>query len=155
MNLISRGDFIDFYFELKSKGIGDFLDKIPASGLKNIRFFEDDVYTFDFGSQQYDVILFQSSFHHLSRMENCARRIKKALRPNGILVVNEYIGANRFQWSSQRLRTLNEVLKNEIPQPFRVRTDGKSIKSKIYAPGIVRMFLSDPSESAHSSELLG
>ncbi|HET6993313.1 MAG TPA: class I SAM-dependent methyltransferase [Bacteroidia bacterium] len=127
--------------------------KIPGTGLDNIRFFKADANTFDYGNQQYDVILFHSSFHHLRNPEAIAQKIKPALKPKGILIIHEYAGPNRNQWKSNQLKTINSLLK-EIPEKYRTRYNEKKVKKRVYRPGLLRMWMRDPSEAVNSETLV-
>ncbi|MEJ2568199.1 MAG: hypothetical protein P8Z50_04915, partial [candidate division WOR-3 bacterium] len=76
-----------------------------------------------------------------------------AMNPGGLLVINEYIGPNRFQWTNQQLKKANYYL-NKIPGHYRYLWQSRRIKKKIYRPGLLRMILSDPSEAVDSEEIL-
>lgn len=123
------------------------------SGLSNIFYFVEDVNKYNFGVKQYDVILFNSSLHHFNNIEIILEKICKALKSDGLLIINEYVGPNRFQWTNTQLKEANRYLK-KIPSRYRKLWKSNCIKKKIYRPGLLRMILSDSSEAVHSEEIL-
>jgi len=104
--------------------------------------------------ESYDVILFNSSLHHFNNIETLlTNRVIPLLKKDGFLVIFEYVGPNRLQWKKEQLKVSNDVLKN-IPPSYRKRYKSKSVKKRIYRPGLLRMFLNDPSEAPASSTIL-
>ncbi|MBI3512251.1 MAG: class I SAM-dependent methyltransferase [Bacteroidetes bacterium] len=139
-------------FDVSQKIVNHASSKIPGLGLNNLEFFKADAAQFNFGEEKFDAVLFHSSFHHLAHPEKIAEKINRSLKANGILILHEYTGPNRNQWKKEQLKRINELL-GEIPGSFRVRFHEKKIKRKVFRPGLLRMFLNDPSESVHSEEL--
>ncbi len=122
-------------------------------GYGNLFYFVGDLYKHDFGINQYDVILFHSSLHHFNNLKTIIEKIYKAMKLGGLLILNEYIGPNRLQWTNKQLKEANNYLKM-IPSQYRKLWQSNSIKKKIYRPGLLRMILSDPSEAVNSEEIL-
>ena len=76
------------------------------------------------------------------------------LKENGLLIVFEYAGPNRLQWTNEQLDEANEVLR-AIPERYRIRFQSKIVKNKIYRPGLWRVRLIDPSEAIDSENMAG
>lgn len=74
------------------------------------------------------------------------------LKPDGYLIVNEFIGPTRFQWTDRQIECINNLLAI-LPTKYRVLENGKSLKSKIFRPSRLRMKLGDPSEAIESSNI--
>lgn len=118
-----------------------------------IDYIAGDFHSMNLPKSSFDVILFDSSLHHFSNIDAFLQKeILPLLKDDGILVINEYCGPNRLQWSKAQLNYANELLQ-EIPKKYRVLVDGTSIKRKVYRPGLLRMFLVDPSEAPDSANL--
>jgi len=128
-------------------------EKAKTFGLTNIRFFVEDVNHFDFGTSIYDMILFNGSLHHFENLESLFLRVKKGLAPEGLLIVNEYVGPSRFQWNEKQLQVANALLK-KIPVEYRKKWNSGIVKKKQYRPGLLRMILYDPSEAVESENIL-
>jgi hypothetical protein len=75
------------------------------------------------------------------------------LTENGILVVFEYVGPNRLQWSKNQLDKANQLLE-KLPKKFKLLINNSSIKKRVYKPGILRMLLVDPSEAVDSEAIV-
>lgn len=122
-------------------------------GIRNINFSVSDALSFNFEKGKYDIVVFDSFLHHIKNMDEILLKIYDSLKQDGMLIINEYVGPSRFQWKNNQLKIANEVLRY-LPDSFRKRWQNNAIKSKIYRPGLLRMFLSDPSEAVNSEIIL-
>jgi SAM-dependent methyltransferase len=105
------------------------------------------------GNNLYDLVITEGALHHFYPMRAALERIKNLLKPGGLLIVNDFAGPSRFQWTARQLRAANAMLAL-IPAAYRKRWPDGGIKKKIDAPGRLRMKLADPSEAAESSLIL-
>jgi 2-polyprenyl-3-methyl-5-hydroxy-6-metoxy-1,4-benzoquinol methylase len=122
-------------------------------GLENIEFICADVNEMNWGVEQYDLIFFHSSLHHFLNLDELiGQRIPAALKPDGLLLLNDYWGPDRLQWSVGQLQTINRLLKT-FPARYARRFKSRMIKRRVSGPGWVRMRISDPSEAAESSRI--
>ena len=128
--------------------------KLATESNLNINYFQGDFKKIKINPNSYDVVLFSSSLHHFEDVDATLKEyVKPILKENGILVVYEFSGPNRLQWSQKQLDMANELLKN-LPKKFRLLYDKSSIKKKVYRPGLVRMLLVDPSEAVDSEAIV-
>lgn len=119
----------------------------------NIEYVAGDFHQMIVEKESFDVILFDSSLHHFNDINGFLKKeISPLLKTEGILVANEFCGPNRLQWRKNQLDFANELLK-ELPKKYKTRIDGKSVKRKVYRPGLIRMLLVDPSEAPDSAHL--
>lgn len=119
-----------------------------------IEYIAGDFFKIDLEAKSFDMVLFSSSLHHFYDIDNFLRDyIKPLLKDNGLLVVYEYCGPNRLQWRSSQLYEANRIL-NKIPKRYRTLYDGKTLKKKVYRPGLIRMVMVDPSEAPDSENLV-
>ena len=140
-------------FDLSPKRIAIAKKNAEGKGVENIVYSVSDVMSFNFEENKYDIVLFDSSLHHFKDLEYILSKVRSSLKPDGVLVINEFVGPSRFQWSKQQLKASNEALKI-LPVEYRRRWNDAGVKSKNYRPGILRMIISDPSESVRSQEIL-
>lgn len=126
--------------------------KAEEKELKNLLFEQADFYTFELKQNYYDVILFYSSLHHFKNIEQIAQRVGIGLKNDGYVILNEYVGKNRLQFSKEQIQEMNRLLKT-IPVKYRKRYLTDSLKRKVYAPGLLRMIISDPSEAVESETI--
>jgi 2-polyprenyl-3-methyl-5-hydroxy-6-metoxy-1,4-benzoquinol methylase len=107
-----------------------------------------------FNREQYDVILFNSSLHHFNHIETLiTNRVIPLLKPEGYLIIFEFVGPDRLQWKKEQLDFANNLLR-QIPKKYKRRYNSYAIKRKIYRPGWLRMILNDPSEAIASTTIL-
>ena len=119
-----------------------------------INYHSGDFKNLNFQKDSFDVILFSSSLHHFDEVFNLLKNdVKSLLSENGILVIYEYVGPNRLQWTTEQLKKAN-ILLDKMPTKFKLLYDNKSIKKKVYRPGIFRMLLVDPSEAPDSNNIV-
>jgi ubiquinone/menaquinone biosynthesis C-methylase UbiE len=140
-------------FDISPQRIAIAKEDAEKLALDNINYTISDVITFNFGKDKYDMILFDSFLHHIQDLDGILEKIYSCLKQDGILIINEYVGASRFQWRKEQLKSANEALIN-LPYAFRKRWKINKVKAKIYRPGLLRMIISDPSEAVCSKDIL-
>lgn len=105
----------------------------------------------------YDAIFASMSIHHVQALEELFAQIRVALRAGGKLVMNEYVGPNRFQLPEERLRVINGLLRVLPRELRRLIRDGKvtdELKEHHHNPPLAWFEENDPSESIRSAEIL-
>ncbi|MGB0176689.1 MAG: class I SAM-dependent methyltransferase [Owenweeksia sp.] len=104
--------------------------------------------------ESYDVVLFHQSLHHFKDFEAIYKVfVLPVLKPDGYLVLNEFVGPTRLQWTRAQLKASRAVLK-QMPEKYRQILNTPFVKRNVSRPGVFRMLLSDPSESVNSEKLL-
>ncbi len=103
-------------------------------------------------AEQYDVVLGLHSLHHFSNLDKTMNMITRLLRPDGLLVFDEFVGPTKFQWTRPQWQAANELL-GELPPSRRIQADGR-LKRKVVRPSLLSMRLDDPSEAVEASNLL-
>jgi O-antigen biosynthesis protein len=92
--------------------------------------------------RNFDAIFFHSSLHHLTGLESLLGQVRQALRPDGILYLDEYVGPSRDEWSWRDVLRWNRIYWSLPPSVRRTR---------VIRPPINR---EDPTEAVASSEIL-
>ena len=122
--------------------------------LSNIKFQLQDANNFYLQENFYDIIYFKASLHHFKNVNNLVgQRVKKALKKDGLLIIDEFVGPNRFQFPRHQIKAINKAIKL-IPKKYRKRYKLNLYKNKIYGSGLIRMILADPSECIDSENIL-
>lgn len=70
---------------------------------------EGDLNFCRFPKQAYDFILCHGILHHLINLEHALSQINDALKPEGVLLIHEYVGENRCHFTEHRLKLLSEM----------------------------------------------
>jgi SAM-dependent methyltransferase len=100
-----------------------------------------------------DLVLLDGALHHLAPVRPVLESVARALAPGGLLVLIDFVGPSRFQWTDAQLEAVEGLLA-KLPEEYRRRWQDGRPKSRVYRPGKLSMWISDPSEAAQSSEIL-
>jgi SAM-dependent methyltransferase len=90
----------------------------------------------------YDLICFHQSLHHVEALEHLLFQVRRALRPGGMLYLDEFVGPSRTFWNDSTLRWYR-ALYHLFPRDVRYFED--------FAMPVQE---EDPSEAIRSSEIL-
>jgi SAM-dependent methyltransferase len=110
-----------------------------------------DINFADFGEAKYDLVVAQTSLHHLVFLEDVFAAIHRAMVPGGILWLHDYVGESQFQHSDLRLSIANRLVE-EIPKSLRLN----QMNGQVVGPIVRRKpgTLVSPFESIRSGEIL-
>ena len=128
--------------EAQKVGVADRVD-YAAADLNTIEL-EPGVFGAVFGAQ---------ALHHIEALEHLLDQIHESLAPDGLFVVNEYVGPSRFQFPDDRLPFMNELLA-VLPESHRRSLRDGSVKSELLRPSAKEVQRVDPSESIRSDEIM-
>jgi hypothetical protein len=92
------------------------------------------------------------SLHHVRRLRPLLSQIHGALRPEGWLIVNEFVGPRQFQFTELQLSIVRELL-SVLPERYR-RTETGEIKSEYVRMPVEHWNRADPSEAIRSDRIL-
>ncbi len=139
--------------ELSPELVADARARARKLGLDSIvRFHEGDAARPPYPEQKYDLIICEGALHHLKPMNEVLPALASVLDSRGLLVMLEFCGPDRFQWTGRQLALTQQALA-AIPSQWRRKDNGR-LKRRVYRPGRLRMLLSDPSEAVESSRIL-
>jgi SAM-dependent methyltransferase len=88
--------------------------------LERCRFLQIDLNVNTLPVNFYDAIFATGTLHHIERLDFCFHNIRRSLKPDGVLWLNDYVGPNRFQWSDTQMRLADELLAT-VPKAWRLR----------------------------------
>ena len=141
-------------YDLSPERIAHAAQQASESGFAEVlRFHQGDARTLELDSETCDVVLCEGSLHHISPLTAVLARITRWLRPGGFLLVDDFIGPTRMQWTTRQLEVINGLLQF-LPARLRARYGGGSLKDAIVRPSRLSMWLSDPSEAVESGRIL-
>ncbi len=140
-------------YDLSHKRIAE-ADRLAASAgmTSSTRFSACDVRTLDLPPASFDLVILDDALHHIAPLGPFLEKIRTWLKPDGILVVNEYVGPTRFQWTDRQIELANRLL-DRMPARLKVRPDGTP-RPPVYRPGTLAMLMYDPSEAVDSASIL-
>src|SRR5882757_3773700 len=122
-------------------------------GLSDVlRFRVADVHRMTADGERFDVLLGLQSLHHFDELDRTLPVLAGLLEPDGMFVVDEFVGPTRFQWTDRQLEAANAMLAL-LPEERRRLPDGR-IKRRVVRPSRLSMVLDDPSEAVDADALL-
>ena len=100
----------------------------------------------------YDLIFSSHSFHHFLALEHVMAQVHDALKPDGLFILEEFVGPTQFQWTDAQLdvvRTLMALL----PEELRMLRWG-AVKPEEGRPTVQEVVATSPFESIRSAEIV-
>lgn len=108
-----------------------------------IRYFALDFNRPALPRRRYDIVFFHQSAHHVGKLEKLYRAIMRALKKDGMVYLDEYIGPSRFEWATKpELLERHQRIFERIPRSLRLVD---TLSAPIQAD--------DPTEAIRSSEI--
>ncbi len=86
--------------------------------LSTIRYYAADINKIELPAGVYDAVWIHHAMHHFEALEHICRQISQSLKPGGLLILNEYIGASHFQFPERQKEVINLCL-GLLPAPYR------------------------------------
>lgn len=87
-------------------------------GYTHINYQVADINALELRENQYDCVWAHNSVHHFTELEHVFAQLQKTIKPDGIFVLHEYVGANHFQFSNQQ-RQIIQACFELIPPDYR------------------------------------
>jgi SAM-dependent methyltransferase len=113
-----------------------------------------DLNTITLEPGRYGAVFAAQTLHHIEALEHLLDQIRESLTPDGLLVVNEYVGPSRFQFPDEYLPLMDGLLA-VLPESHRRSLKDGSVKEKASRPNAKEVYDVDPSESVRSDEIMG
>lgn len=129
--------------EAEKAGVGDRIEYAAA-----------DLNTIELEPGRYGAVFAAQTLHHIEALEHLLDQIHGSLTEDGLFVVNEYVGARRFQFPDEYLPLMDGIL-SALPESHRRSLKDGSVKGKAVRPSEQEVYDVDPSESIRSDEILG
>ena len=99
---------------------------------------------------EYDLVHWDHSLHHMSDVDDALAWSAAVLKPGGVVVINDYVGPNRLQWTPSEVERANAFLEESaIRRGVAVR---KLRRSNVVS--WLKAYRRDPSEAPQSERIL-
>jgi SAM-dependent methyltransferase len=124
-----------------------------SSGIAGFEYRLGDLNEIELEVSAFDLVVAEMSLHHTTELERLFDVAARALKPGGLLLVDEYVGPTRFRWTETQMRAVNGLL-TILPKELRMTPEG------VFKPLIEHLPNSffesvDPSEAVRSGEVMG
>lgn len=125
-------------------------------GYKNLKYVVADLNHAALPENTFDLVIFFHSLHHVENLEGMLESVKTTLTKDGLLLVVDFIGPTRWQWTDLQMDITQQLL-DLLPDELKINLHDptfKETKKKISRPEVNDIIRSDPSESVRSGEIL-
>ncbi len=121
-----------------------------AAGLaRRLDYRVEDINAIRLPRRRYDIVFFHGSLHHIRGVESALAEVQAALKPGGLLFLDEYMGPSRSDWTDDlwgfarsAFDALPGELKNrpELAIPLPMDDPSESVRSSAILPATRRLF---------------
>ena len=146
-NTISKTKIADITKDNLKSSYFSYIDEAKnLSESRPIDYFIDDINSMKkIQESKYDAIFNFAVLHHATEVEHALQKLAKALKNNGLMFNEEYVGPARNQYSDQHLNLMLEIM-SDLPEKFRSKVG-------FLRPPLAN-FRVEPSEAIHSDLIL-
>jgi SAM-dependent methyltransferase len=144
--ICERLDGIDF----SPESIAEAQRAAEEAGLaRRLDYRVEDINVIRLPRQRYDIVFFHGSLHHIRNVEHVLEEVRAALKPGGLLFLDEYMGPSRSEWNHAQwsfarsaFDALPSGLKNrpELAIPLPMDDPSESVRSSAILPAVRRLF---------------
>jgi SAM-dependent methyltransferase len=117
-----------------------------------IEYHQADLNTIQLPAERYEAAFAIQVLHHIDNLEHVLDQVAGALRPEGLFVVNEYVGPARFQLLEKTQVLMNRILEL-LPEHYKTNPRDGTVRERIERASAAEIARVDPSESIRSDEI--
>jgi SAM-dependent methyltransferase len=139
--------------DLSEEGLRVARGRTPEADRERLRYFRSDLNEIELPANHYEAVFFNMSLHHVEALDRICSEVHRALTANGVLIVHEYVGADRFGFPPRQALAL-ERTNALVPDRFRRLSNG-IVRTAAPIPDPKAVIELDPSEAVHSSQIVG
>lgn len=136
--------------DIAAEAVASAREVAAAEGL-DISYEVADLNSIVLPSVTYDLVVAQTSLHHVLFLEHVAAQAWACLKPGGMLWIHDYIGETQGQYSDLRLEIVNRVLRI-LPEEYRKSTVSGHTRDILRRPTPGQLV--SPFESIRSEEII-
>jgi SAM-dependent methyltransferase len=157
LSLMERGlvDTFDFY-EVSAERLKQIENSAAEKGLSDRVTLNSDDALAKSVKEKYDLVFWCHSLHHMLDTKAAVNWSRDAMVQGGALIMYDFVGASRFQWSDQALQYASAA-RCLLPQKYLQNTDkpGHLFPTSVKRPSERKLIARDPTEAADSDNILG
>jgi ubiquinone/menaquinone biosynthesis C-methylase UbiE len=136
--------------DISQNAIADARERAKQEGL-SLTYEVCDLNFLELPEKSFDLVVAQTSLHHVLFLERVAEQVWRSLQSNGYLWIHDFVGETQGQYESKRLALINKIL-SVLPEKFRTnKINGRTTK-KIDRPEPGQ--LGSPFEKIRSEEIV-
>jgi SAM-dependent methyltransferase len=150
--LLARGVVRSFdAYDLSPQSI-EMARRLAAEAGHAVRYEVADINRLTLPASTYDAVWIYHAMHHFRDLEAICERIARCLKPEGLLILNDYVGPSRFQLPRRQVEVIDACLRL-LPERFRRIVPPPHESAG--APALLRHWLTRARDKASRGELIG
>ncbi len=156
LKLVKEGIVNHFeLFDTSENRINEGIEKARELNiLKYVSFHKENVFEYN-EKESVNLVFWHDSLHHMFDVNYAINWSRDVLRQDGIFCMNEYVGANRFQWSDESIILASSIRsllpKNYFISPYNPKEYLNPIIDRCNPLALEK---DDPSEAVNSSRII-
>ncbi len=143
-------------FELSSVAVEQGRAQAEQAGLsESMTFRMEDGLAAETREGVYDVVYWNNALHHMFDVKAALEWSWRVLRKGGVLLMDDFVGPTRMQWSEQLIE-INNAVRRALPPDY-LRVPGKPnlvFQPRVERTPVAAVMATDPSECADSANIL-
>ena len=141
-------------FEASPVAVETARERIRSSGLENrIEMRCGDVLNANFSENEFDVVFVQAAIHHFYNIEEMFQFFHFVLKPDGLIIYDEYVGPDHHLYEPDVMDLMDEV-NNCLSSCYRWDVLRNEFRDEVPRATLEWMLEMDPSEGVHSTKIL-
>jgi SAM-dependent methyltransferase len=149
--LVSRGVCRSFHgIDISEKAIAAACEIAKERNLP-LTYEVADLNFLELPEKRFDLVVAQTSLHHVLFLERVAEQVWRSLKSDGYLWIHDFIGETQGQYDPKRLSIVNQILA-VLPEKFRKNKINGQLTTQIKTPEPGH--LCSPFESIRSAEII-
>jgi SAM-dependent methyltransferase len=134
--------------DISPETVGRATQEIQAEGLENLSLALGDFNDLQLDAGRYRAILGLGAIHHVEALESFWQACSHGLTDDGVVLAQEFVGPNRFQWTDTQIEIGDAALRDLVPESHKVH------HQQIRRTPVDVMLALDPSEAVRSRDIL-
>jgi SAM-dependent methyltransferase len=143
-------------FELSSVAVEQGRMQAEEAGLaESMTFRMEDGLAAETGEGVYDLVYWNNALHHMFDVKAALEWSRRVLRTGGVLLMDDFVGPTRMQWSD-RLLDINTAVLGALPREYlrHPMRPGYWVSPRAERTPVAAVIAADPSECADSANIL-
>jgi ubiquinone/menaquinone biosynthesis C-methylase UbiE len=141
-------------YEMSRSAVEAGNERIAKLGLsQRLELRSADVLRENLPTASFDVVFVQAAIHHFEHIEEMFALMHRVLKPDGLLIYDEYIGPDHHIYGEAEMAIMNRI-NDCLSDDFRFDSINNRLRDCVHIPSLEFMLRHDPSEGVHASRIL-
>lgn len=140
--------------DVADRSIASARSAAQTAGYHHIDYRVADANTVLLPAKHYDAVWGTGAIHHIEQLEHLFAQVANTLTPEGLFILDEYVGASRFQFPP-RQREIIQACHTLLPERYRVLTEALTYNRAVLGHESWQWWLRRLSDKLRDGDLIG